>query len=191
MTSGEKYQKNISDTLACGSCTTFWRHLGCRIYYWTYARQLGIYLLNIWSVMRLPSTISSLIYQWNLNKAARSGPHNKKLVSPFNQVRFWTIKWLQDHTNEKDKISGQWVTAEFLLSIVEHAKSEVLPECTYIKSAFNKNLNVQTGIQQVPAKTQHTYQNNSLPQHIIHRVSWAPLTFLRKGNSNYLTVVLF
>ena len=83
----------------------------------------GIYLLNIWSVMRLPSTISSLIYQWNLNKAARSGPHNKKLVSPFNQVRLWTIEWLQDHTNEKDKISGQWVTAEFLLSIVEHAKS--------------------------------------------------------------------
>ena len=116
-------RKNISDTLACGSCTTFWRHLGCRIYYWTYARQLGIYLLNIWSVMRLPSTISSLIYQWNLNKAARSGPHNKKSVSPFNQVRLWTIKWLQDHTNEKDKISGQWVTAEFLLSIVEHAKS--------------------------------------------------------------------
>ena len=117
-------KKNISDTLACGSCTTFWRHLGCRIYYWTYARQLGIYLLNIWSVMRLPSTISSLIYQWNLNKAARSGSLNKKLVSPFNQVRLWTIKWLQDHTNEKDKISGQWVTAEFLLSIVEHAKSQ-------------------------------------------------------------------
>ena len=47
-----KCGKNISDTLGCAFCATFLflPHLtSSAIYYWTDARQLGIYLLNIYT----------------------------------------------------------------------------------------------------------------------------------------------
>ena len=68
--------------------------------------------------------LQSGVYYWQLNKAARSGPHNKQLDLPLNQLQLRTIKWLT--RSHKWKRWNHWAVGDHTIASFYSGTCKVL-----------------------------------------------------------------